>query len=85
MLSSTPVVPAEAGTQGGGVARPSKAGIHPEPNSTVVPAEAGTHPPDPVREHPPKASAHPELIPLTHPSFPRRREPIPVTLSLAPN
>ena len=59
---NTIVVPAEslprtrygAGTQGGGVARPSKAGIHREPNSsvvpahtTVVPAEAGTHPRDP--------------------------------------
>ena len=48
------VVPAKAGTQGGGVARPSKAGIHREPNSSVVPAptavvpaKAGTHPRDP--------------------------------------
>ena len=48
------VVPAKAGTQGRGVARPSKAGVHPEPNSSVVPAptavvpaEAGTHPRDP--------------------------------------
>ena len=54
---NTIVVPAKslprtrygAGTQGGGVARPSKAGIHREPNSsvvpahtTVVPAKAGT-------------------------------------------
>ena len=46
---NTIVVPAKAGTQGRGVARPSKAGVHPEPNSpvvpaptTVVPAEAGT-------------------------------------------
>ena len=54
---NTIVVPAKslprtrygAGTQGSGVARPSKAGVHPEPNSpvvpaptTVVPAEAGT-------------------------------------------
>ena len=43
-----------AGTQGGGVARPSKAGIHREPNSSVVPAptavvpaKEGTHPRDP--------------------------------------
>ena len=35
---NTIVVPAEAGTQGSGVARPSKAGVHPEPNSPVVPA-----------------------------------------------
>ena len=54
------VVPAKsltrygAGTQGGGVARPSKAGIHREPNSSVVPAptavvpaKEGTHPRDP--------------------------------------
>ena len=54
---NTIVVPAKslprtrygAGTQGRGVARPSKAGVHPEPNSpvvpaptTVVPAKAGT-------------------------------------------
>ena len=39
---NTSVVPAKAGTQGDGVARPGKAGAHPEPNSTVVPAEAGT-------------------------------------------
>ena len=37
------VIPAKAGIQEGGVARPSKAGVHPEPNSPVVPAEAGTH------------------------------------------
>ena len=50
----TTVVPAQAGTQGRGVARPSKAGAHPEPNTpvvpaptAVVPAEAGTHPRDP--------------------------------------
>ena len=36
------VIPAKAGIQEGGVARPSKAGVHPEPNSPVVPAEAGT-------------------------------------------
>ena len=36
------VVPAQAGTQGSGVARPSKAGIHREPGQIVVPAEAGT-------------------------------------------
>ena len=45
----TTVVPAKAGTQGRGVARPSEAGAHPELNSpvvpahtSVVPAEAGT-------------------------------------------
>ena len=36
------VIPAKAGIQEGGVARPSKAGVHPEPSSTVVPADAGT-------------------------------------------
>ena len=49
------VVPAEAGTQGGGGARNTPANpAHPEPSSpvvpahtTVVPAEAGTHPRDP--------------------------------------
>ena len=40
----TIVVPAKAGTQGGGVARPSKAGIHREPNSPVVPAQAEGNP-----------------------------------------
>ena len=46
---NTIVVPANAGTQGRGVARPSEAGAHPELNSpvvpahtTVVPAKAGT-------------------------------------------
>ena len=68
----SPVVPAEAGTQGGGVARPSKAGIHREPNSPVVPAEAGTQgrgggrstPANPARTEPvlttAEGSAHPE-------------------------
>ena len=36
------VIPAKAGIQEGGVARPSKAGVHPEPSSIVVPADAGT-------------------------------------------
>ena len=49
-----------AGTQGRGVARPSKAGVHPEPNSSVVPAEAGTHPPDPVLSTA-EGSVHPDL------------------------
>ena len=40
----TIVVPAKAGTQGRGVARPSKAGIHREPNSPVVPAQAEGNP-----------------------------------------
>ena len=39
---NTIVVPAKAGTQGRGVARPSEVGAHAEPNSPVVPAEAGT-------------------------------------------
>ena len=39
---NTIVVPAKAGTQGSGVARPSEVGAHAEPNSSVVPAEAGT-------------------------------------------
>ena len=34
----TTVIPAKAGIQEGGVARPSKAGVHPDPNSPVVPA-----------------------------------------------
>ena len=54
------VVPAKAGTQGRGVARPSKAGVRPL---------SPTHP----------------SFPPPLPSFPRKREPIPVTLSLAPN
>ncbi len=44
---NTIVVPAKAGTQGRGVARPSEVGAHAELNSPVVPAEAGTHPRDP--------------------------------------
>ena len=39
---NTIVVPAKAGTQGRGVARPSEVGAHAELNSPVVPAEAGT-------------------------------------------
>ena len=54
---SSPVVPAEAGTQGTGGGRSTAEGsAHPEPSSPVVPAEslprtrygAGTHPPDPA-------------------------------------
>ena len=37
---SSTVIPAKAGIQEGGVARPSKAGVHPDPNSPVVPAES---------------------------------------------
>ena len=55
-----------AGTQGRGVARPSKAGVHPEPNSSVVPAKslprtrygAGTQGRGVAR--PSKAGVHPE-------------------------
>ena len=39
---NTIVVPAKAGTQGGGVSRPSEVGAHAELNSPVVPAKAGT-------------------------------------------
>ena len=39
---NTIVVPAKAGTQGGGGARPSEVGAHAELNSPVVPAQAGT-------------------------------------------
>ena len=41
------VIPAKAGIQrsgGPGATRPSKAGVHPEPNSTVVPAQAEGNP-----------------------------------------
>ena len=37
------VIPAKAGIQEGGVARPSKAGAHPELNSSVVPAQSLPH------------------------------------------
>ena len=47
-----------AGAQGGGEARPSKAGVHPKPNSTVVPAEAGTQGGGEAR--PSKAGVHPK-------------------------
>ena len=82
---NTIVVPAKAGTQGRGVARPSKAGVHPEPNSpvvpaptTVVPAKAGTQGRGVSR--PSKAGVHPEpnssVVPAPScPSFPRKREP----------
>ena len=40
------VVPAKAGTQGSGVARPSKAGVHSDPNSPVVPAHTPVVPAD---------------------------------------
>ena len=62
------VIPAKAGIQrsgGPGATRPSKAGAHPEPNSsvvpahtTVVPAEAGTQGRGVAR--PSKAGVHPE-------------------------
>ena len=66
------VIPAKAGIQEGGVARPSKAGVHPEPSSIVVPAKAGTQgggggrntPANPARTKPvlstAEGSAHPE-------------------------
>ena len=69
---NTIVVPAKAGTQGRGVARPSEVGAHAEPNSPVVPAEAGTQggggarntPANPARTEPvlstAEGSAHPE-------------------------
>ena len=62
---SSTVIPAKAGIQEGGVARPSKAGAHPEPNSpvvpahtTVIPARAGIQEGGVAR--PSKAGAHPE-------------------------
>ena len=69
---NTIVVPAKAGTQGRGVARPSEVGAHAELNSSVVPAEAGTQgggrarntPANPTRTEPvlstAEGSAHPE-------------------------
>ena len=56
---NSPVVPAKAGTQERGVARPSKAGIHRELNSPVVPAKAGTQERGVAR--PSKAGIHREL------------------------
>ena len=81
---NTIVVPAKslprtrygAGTQGSGVARPSEAGVHPEPNSTVVPAEAGTHPPDPVLSTA-EGSVHPEP---SSPVVPAKAEPAPYSI-----
>ena len=70
---SSTVIPAKslprtrygAGIQEGGVARPSKAGVHPDPNSpvvpahtTVIPAKAGIQEGGVAR--PSKAGAHPE-------------------------
>ena len=69
---NTIVVPAKAGTQGRGVARPSKAGVHPEPNSSVVPAQAEGNPDNSIVvpakagtqgrgvARPSKAGVHPE-------------------------
>ena len=69
---NTIVVPAKAGTQGRGVARPSEVGAHAELNSSVVPAKAGTQggggarntPANPARTEPvlstAEGSAHPE-------------------------
>ena len=69
---NTIVVPAKAGTQGSGVARPSKAGVHPEPNSSVVPAQAEGNPDNSIVvpakagtqgcgvARPSKAGVHPE-------------------------
>ena len=62
---SSTVIPAKAGIQEGGVARPSKAGVHPDPNSpvvpahtTVIPAKAGIQEGGVAR--PSKAGAHPD-------------------------
>ena len=55
---NTIVVPAKAGTQGRGVARPSEVGAHAELNSPVVPAEAGTQG-DGGARNTPATSAHP--------------------------
>ena len=77
----TIVVPAKAGTQGRGVARPSEAGAHPELNSpvvpahtSVVPAEAGTQG-DGGGRNTPANSAHPEPHQIVVPaeSLPRTR------------
>ena len=80
---NTIVVPAKAGTQGRGVARPSKAGIHREPNSsvvpahtTVVPAKAGTQRSGgPGATRPSRAGVHPEPSSTVVPakSLPRTR------------
>ena len=56
---NTIVVPAKAGTQGRGVARPSEVGAHAELNSPVVPAEAGTQGRGVAR--PSEVGAHAEL------------------------
>ena len=53
------VVPAKAGTQGRGVARPSEVGAHAELNSPVVPAKAGTQGTGGGRSTA-EGSAHPE-------------------------
>ena len=70
---NTIVVPAKAGTQGRGVARPSEVGAHAELNSPVVPAEAGTQGGGVAR--PSKAGIHPEpsspVVPAK--SLPRTR------------
>ena len=61
------VVPAKAGTQGRGVARPSEVGAHPEPNTTVVPAKAGTQGGGVAR--PSEVGAHAELNSPVVPAF----------------
>ena len=84
--SVVPAPTAEAGT-GRGVSRPSEVGAHAELNSPVVPAEAGTQGSGVAR--PSKAGIHPEpnssVVPAACPVPDTGREPIPVTLSLAPN
>ena len=82
------VVPAEAGTQGGGGARSTAANpAHPEPSSTVIPAKAGIQgggggrntPANPARTEPVlstvEGSAHPEPSSTVVPaeSLPRTR------------
>ena len=79
---NTIVVPAKAGTQGRGVARPSKAGIHPEPissvvpaNIIVVPAKAGTHPRDPEPGSQLETNnSKPETLPARRTRTQRRRD-----------
>ena len=54
------VVPAKAGTQGRGVARPSEVGAHAELNSPVVPAKAGTQGGGGGRRHPSRRLRSPQ-------------------------
>ena len=60
---NTIVVPAKAGTQGRGVARPSEVGAHAELNSPVVPAEAGTQGGRSTAANPAHPEPNPSVVP----------------------